>query len=384
MSSVISLDWDAITGRPTPITNLEANTIIGATITQSTYNGNIWTAGTGTLTIGAGKTATFSNTLTFTGTDASSIAFGVGGTVAYKGLSLAQFAATTSAELRGIISDETGTGSLVFATSPTLVTPVLGVATATTVNKVTFTPPATSAVLTIADGKTLTASNTLIFTGTDASSVALGTGGTVAYVANKLSVFAATTSLELKGVISDETGSGALVFANTPTLVTPVLGAATATTINAAAIAPGQYSAEPSSADATAGNIGEYSEASVASNAVSLTSTTPTNLANVVLQPGDWEVSFQPNYTGTTTSVTGLRLSLSLASATEDTNPGRFIAASYNSTNPFALFNVGLGRITRRVKVAAASTTTVYVVGRADFSGGNCFGYGLLSYRRPR
>lgn len=48
--------------------------------------------------------------------------------------------------------------------------------------------------------------------------------GTVALQADKLSVFAATTSAELAGVISDETGSGALVFGTSPTLVTPVLG----------------------------------------------------------------------------------------------------------------------------------------------------------------
>lgn len=61
----------------------------------------------------------------------------------------------------------TGTGVLVFATSPTLVTPILGVATATSINKVAITAPATSATLTIANGKTLTASNTLTFAGTD-------------------------------------------------------------------------------------------------------------------------------------------------------------------------------------------------------------------------
>lgn len=48
------------------------------------------------------------------------------GTMAITGGTLAQFAATTSAELAGVISDETGTGALVFATSPTLVTPALG------------------------------------------------------------------------------------------------------------------------------------------------------------------------------------------------------------------------------------------------------------------
>ena len=55
--------------------------------------------------------------------------------------------------------------------------------------------------------------------------------GTVALTNNKLDVFAATTSAELISVISDETGSGALVFANTPTLVTPNIGAATGTSL---------------------------------------------------------------------------------------------------------------------------------------------------------
>jgi hypothetical protein len=50
-----------------------------------------------------------------------------------------------------------------------------------TVNKVTITAPATAATLTIANNKTLTASNTLTFTGTDASSIDFGVGGTVVY-----------------------------------------------------------------------------------------------------------------------------------------------------------------------------------------------------------
>jgi len=49
-------------------------------------------------------------------------------------------------------------------------------------------------------------------------------GGGDALTTNPLSQFAATTSSQLAGVISDETGSGALVFANSPTLVTPALG----------------------------------------------------------------------------------------------------------------------------------------------------------------
>lgn len=48
--------------------------------------------------------------------------------------------------------------------------------------------------------------------------------GTVALSTSKLSAFAATTSAELAGVISDETGSGgALVFASSPTITTPTI-----------------------------------------------------------------------------------------------------------------------------------------------------------------
>lgn len=53
-------------------------------------------------------------------------------------------------------------------TSPTLTTPTLGVATATTVNKVTLTAPASGSTLTILDGKTFTVNNTITLAGTDA------------------------------------------------------------------------------------------------------------------------------------------------------------------------------------------------------------------------
>lgn len=50
-------------------------------LTNKTYNGNTFTAGTGTLTIAAGKVLTASNTLTFAGTDGSTLNVGTGGTL---------------------------------------------------------------------------------------------------------------------------------------------------------------------------------------------------------------------------------------------------------------------------------------------------------------
>lgn len=67
----------------------------------------------------------------------------------------------------------TGSGSIVLATSPTLVTPVLGVATATSINGLAITT--STGTLTIANGKTLTVNNTLTFSGTDGTTMTFPT-----------------------------------------------------------------------------------------------------------------------------------------------------------------------------------------------------------------
>jgi len=123
------------------------------------------------------------------------------------------------------VTATTGSGNVVLATSPTLTTPAIGAATATSINGLTIS--SSTGTLTIASGKTATVSNTLTFTGTDSSSVAFGAGGTVLYTGNNLADLSSTTSAELAGVISDETGSGALVFGTAPTFTTSIDGGAT-------------------------------------------------------------------------------------------------------------------------------------------------------------
>ncbi len=122
-------------------------------------------------------------------------------------------AAMTSAQLRGVLSDENGTGAAIFANGN------IGAATGT-LNGLVITT--TTGSFTLADFKTFTVSNSITLSGSDAASVAVGNGGTVAYVANKLSVFAATTSAELAGVISNETGTGVLVFGTSPDFTTGI------------------------------------------------------------------------------------------------------------------------------------------------------------------
>lgn len=67
----------------------------------------------------------------------------------------------------------TGSGAIVLANTPTLITPVLGVATATTINGNTFTTG--TGTFTISGTKTVTFSNTLTFAGTDGTTMTFPT-----------------------------------------------------------------------------------------------------------------------------------------------------------------------------------------------------------------
>jgi hypothetical protein len=134
-------------------------------------------------------------------------------------LSNTYYAATTSAQLAGVISDETGSGNLVFSTSPTLVTPTLGVATATSINKMTITAPATGSTLTIADGGTLQTSGAFAMniTVTANTSVTMPTSGTLATQA-----FVGSATVAQANNI---TGAANLIFYNSGANTTTTLAA---------------------------------------------------------------------------------------------------------------------------------------------------------------
>ena len=180
----------------------------------------------------------------------------------------------------------TGTGNLVFSSSPTLTSPTLGAATASSINKVAITTPATSATLNISDGKTLNVQNTVTLSGTDNSTITFGAGGTVAYTGNNLSVFAATTSAQLAGIISDETGSGKLVFATSPSFTTSIDGDAT-------------FSAFSTPTALTIGNT---------------TAASTTNISTAALTSGTKTINIGTG--GTTTAITAINIGSSTGTTT--------------------------------------------------------------------
>ncbi len=207
------------------------------------------------------------DTITFTEKGAA----GAGTGDALVASSLAQFAATTSAELAGVLSNETGTGLSVFATSPTFSTSLLTDsatislfnATATTLNvggAATTVNLGTSAAIVLNFGGSTTAGQfrflepsgsgtnytafkaqaqganitytlpaTVGAAGTflkDAAgdgilSWAAATGTGDALVANPLSQFAATTSAQLAGVLTNESGTGVFLLQTGPVLLNP-------------------------------------------------------------------------------------------------------------------------------------------------------------------
>jgi hypothetical protein len=198
--------WDALTSAFTFIEQGTTNADCGFVCTANA-GGTLGTtalpwsqfSGAGTFTAGTGLTLTGS---VFSLTTPVAVANGGTGLTSL-GSGVATFLGTpSSANLAAAVSDETGSGALVFATSPTLVTPSLGTPSALVGTNITGT----------ASG--LTAGNVT----TNANLT-----GAITSVGNATSL-GSFSSANLASALTDETGSGANVFATSPTLVTPILG----------------------------------------------------------------------------------------------------------------------------------------------------------------
>lgn len=180
-----------------------------------------------------------------------------------------------------------------------------------------------------------------------------------ALASGNLSQFASTTSAQLATVLSDETGTGANVFAVTPTLTSPnIIG-----TI--------------SGGNAAAGSLGEY--ATNTTSGTSLSNGVAANATSVSLTAGDWDVSGEVTYSaGAGCIPTVFQQSISTTSATGGGSGNQTLWSNTFST---ASTNV---MPTPRVRVSLSATTTVYLIGAASFSGGTMTAAGFIRARRIR
>ena len=157
----------------------------------------------------------------------------------------------------------------------------------------------------------------------------------------------------------------------------------------ASVIGSGQIIGTTTNNNAAAAMIGEFATATVATaSAVSLTSTTAANVTSVSLTAGDWDVSWVVDFKpGGTTSVTLLASSISLTTATHNTQAG----GSGIGTEAFIVQNMAANILGAdyamngpSVRCSFASTQTVFLVASSTFSVSTMAAYGTIRARRVR
>jgi hypothetical protein len=170
-------------------------------------------SGAGTTTLQSGNTAT---SVTFSlpiadGTNGQALITDGSGVLSFSavGTDASLITSGTLAVARGGtgVTTSTGSGNTVLSTSPTLVTPILGTPTSGTATNLTGLPLTTGVTGTLP--------------------VANGGTGITSFGSGIATWLGTPSSANLASTVTDETGSGSLVFATSPTLVTPVLGTPT-------------------------------------------------------------------------------------------------------------------------------------------------------------
>lgn len=332
-SSNFNVQWqdqntDLAAGSNIVITGTTPATIAtSATPTFTTVNG-IGIAGT------SGKTVTVSNSLTLAGTDSTTMTFpSTSGNVV---TTAATQTLTNKTLTTPVISSITNTGTL---TLPTSTDTLVGAATTNTLTNKTF--------------DTAGAGNVLKINGT---------------------------------TISANTGTGSNVLTTSPTLVTPTLGAATATSVAFSPTTGGLIGTTVADS-APAGTVGEVISSTIAiGSAVSLSTGVAKTVTSITLTAGDWDVMGNVYFTlgGTTVA--------SLAQAGVNTTTNAFPSTPDNTLGYTGWQVSAATGVTGSIQPLTTGTfrqnvstnTTIFLVANANFVTSTCAAYGAVWARRRR
>lgn len=330
------------------------------------------------------------------------------------GANVATFLATpTTANLQAAVTGETGTGAVVFGTNPTLsgatmtntvlnstlsgtgfvsaATPSTAVgrdssgnssfSTLFTNNLVNgYTTTATTGVTT-----TLVSSSAYnqIFTGTSTQTVILPVTSTLFL---GFQFFIQNNSTGNVTVQSSGANNIVILPGGTAGYFTCILtsGTTAASWTYTSVHQAGQILATATNDSANPGNIGELISSTVLQGSpVSLTTATNLNVTSISVTPGDWWIFGTVNFTGaTTTTVTFTDGSISTTSATVDATPGRRSSGFYNGAT--VLNSIDITNPLSGSRFSFSATTTVFLVGRANFGTSTMSAYGGIFARRMR
>ncbi len=311
----------------------DASTLNTVYIGNGTPGGGTWTAMTGSGSVVRATSPTLVTPLLGTptsGTLTNCTGYRVAN-VANLGTGVATFLTTpSSANLRSALTDETGTGSAVFATSPTLVTPILG------------TP--TSGSL------------------TNCSGYAVGNiAGLGAFIATFLST---PSSANLINAITDETGSGSLVFGTSPAITAPVITGFT------------------NGSSAAAGIQGEVLSSILTS--ASLTSGVTANVTSLALTAGDWQI-WGVVYTNPAAGTTTSTFTAQINPATATIAPSNSLDTAGYFALPYAVAaTTRVGGALAPAVVRVSGTTTYYLNVNVGFAVSTMTATCVLLARRVR
>jgi hypothetical protein len=231
------------------------------------------------------------------------------------GSGVATFLATPSAaNLAAAVTDETGSGNLVFANSPTLVTPNIGTPSAGTLTSCTGLP---------------------ISTGVSG----LGSG---------VATFLATpSSANLISAVSDETGSGSLVFATSPAFTTGVTIAGSQTTFDVF-----------NSGGGSPLTINSFATASTINFGVSTAAQTVNIATGVTVAPFTRTINIGTN--GATSSTTNVNIGSSSASGTVTISNDLVVSKNLTVNGTTTILNTNtLSVDDKNIEIGAVASTTV-------------------------
>lgn len=304
------------------------------------------------------------------------------------------------------LTGATGTGNFVGANTPTLITPVIGAATGTSL-LTTGIIQTTSGSIRIGDIsggsadpivymfsptggsgqlRLQSANNAGAFVGTIINaSLGQSSTWTIPDPGASAANFVLRPSALVSGNIPKASGTAGLII-DSGIAASSLLVSGGALTASSLTFSPttGGIVGTTTNDNVTAGDVGEFVSSIIASGTpVSLTNATGANVTSISLTAGDWDVWGNVAFDGQNTTTVSLQAGW--VSTTSATLPDLSLAAAVNyvvGTTVYAVSDVGFCAPQRRFSLSG--TTTIYLSVYSLFAIGTSNAYGAIYARRRR